>query len=457
MPIGPILIVDDDQDMRKALSYSLKNDGFVVDQSSNAFDALEKIKRNKYAIVITDEKMPNMTGFELLEDIKKEQPQLPVVMITAYGTVEKTVKAMKMGARDYILKPFSSNEISNIVKNHSRHIEGPSENSLTIKGEKAFEDNIIITEDKRFLNILKIAENVAPSQATILIQGESGTGKELLASFIHHKSRRENGYIAVNCAALPETLAESELFGHEKGAFTGAFKRKPGRFELANEGTIVLDEISELSLPIQAKLLRVLQEKKIDRIGGYKSLPIDFRLIAISNVDLKIAVQENNFREDLFYRLNVIPLTIPPLRERKQDILLLADHFIQKYAKLYNRCEKYLSDGAKKCLSVNKWRGNIRELENTIERAVLMSMERAEISENDLVMDSLLDAQSNSLNPSEPQSLKEMEREMIYKTLKEVNDNRTHAAERLGISIRTLRNKLNEYKEHQKGVSIMTG
>ena len=447
MLIGPILIVDDDPDMRKALGYVLKNEGFIVEQASNGFDALEKIKGQSYSMVITDEKMPNMSGFELLEDIKKEKPHLPVAIITAYGSVEKTVKAIKLGACDYILKPFSSEKIASIVKSNSCPVDSFHKMAQQFPLEPDAEAHAIITQDNHFLHVLEIAKNVAPSQATILIQGESGTGKELLAMFIHEHSRKENPYIAVNCAALPETLAESELFGHEKGAFTGAFKRKLGKFELANEGTIVLDEISELSLPLQAKLLRILQEKKIDRIGGYKSLPVDFRLIAISNVDLKIAVQENNFREDLYYRLNVIPLTIPPLRERQEDIILLANYFIKKYALLYNKVGKTLSDSAIRTLRVNQWRGNVRELENTIERAVLLSLNRSEISENDLVIDSLGKTSTDNQFIAGPLSLKEMERELIYRTLKEVNDNRTHAAERLGISIRTLRNKLNEYKE----------
>ena len=447
MSVGPILIVDDDQDMRKALSYVLKNDGYVVEQVSNGVAALEKIKNKFYSMVITDEKMPNMTGFELLEDIKKENPKLPVAIITAYGSVEKTVKAIKMGACDYILKPFSSHKISEIVKSNSCEAEKSEDKNQPITEENKDKKEAIITRDEKLIKILDIAKNVAPSQATILIQGESGTGKELLATFIHEHSRRGHEYVAVNCAALPETLAESELFGHEKGAFTGAFKRKLGKFELASDGTIVLDEISELSLPLQAKLLRILQEKKIDRIGGYKSLPIDFRLIAISNVDLKIAVQENNFREDLYYRINVIPLTIPPLRERKKDIILLANHFIQKYTQLYNKVAKTISTGAAKNLSTNPWRGNVRELENTIERAVLLSLNRSEITENDLILDGFGGESTKHSNHYGQLSLKEMERELIYKTLNEVNDNRTHAAERLGISIRTLRNKLNEYRE----------
>ena len=324
-------------------------------------------------------------------------------------------------------------------------------------------DKVIITQDPRFLQILEIAENVAQSPATVLIQGESGTGKELLAAFIHHKSGRHGPYVAVNCAALPETLAESELFGHEKGAFTGALKKKPGKFELAHGGTIVLDEITELSMPLQAKLLRVLQEKMVDRVGGEKPVSVDFRLIAVSNKALHMAVAEEQFRQDLFYRLNVIPLEIPPLRERIRDVHLLATYFVDKYSRLYSRPEKVIDDAAMAAMLENGWPGNVRELENAMERAVLLSHMDTCISPSHLVINGLsgVPFASNITTPSTEigtGSLKQMEKQLICRTLEDVNQNRTHAAERLGISIRTLRNKLNEYKQEslaaQKASSI---
>jgi two-component system response regulator FlrC len=307
-------------------------------------------------------------------------------------------------------------------------------------------DKAIITKDESFLKVLKLADSIAPTSATVLIQGESGTGKELLAKYIHKKSMRKGLYIAVNCAALPENLAESELFGHEKGAFTGAIKRKFGKFELAEAGTIVLDEISELSMATQAKILRTLQEKTIDRIGGSVSISVNFRLIAISNVDLKFEVKENRFRKDLFYRLNVIPFEIPPLRSRKADIDLLVDYFLIKYGEIYSLGQKSIDEGLRAKINNNRWEGNVRELENAIERSVLLSQKQKNISSDYFIMDTIEQKiNKDSLNP-EMDSLKTMEKKMIFRTLKEVHENRTEAARRLGISIRTLRNKLNDYK-----------
>ena len=306
----------------------------------------------------------------------------------------------------------------------------------------------IITQDSELIKISNLAKNVAPSNATVLILGESGTGKELLASLIHQNSERsERPYVAVNCAALPESLAESELFGHEKGSFTGAESRKIGKFELGNYGTILLDEISEMAMTLQAKLLRVLQEREIDRIGGNKPIPIDVRIIAISNIDLKKAVKEGTFRQDLFYRLNVIPLTIPALRKRKGDIPLLANHFLKKFSIGNDKEMKRISEQTISLLQKYDWNGNVRELENTIERAVLLGS-------GEVLLPKHLFLEEPEVSGQQPipikvgLSLKEMERQLIFQTLKEVNDNRTHAAKLLGISIRTLRNKLREYKDN---------
>jgi transcriptional regulator with PAS, ATPase and Fis domain len=307
----------------------------------------------------------------------------------------------------------------------------------------------MVTRDPKLLEILKLAQNVATSRSTILIQGESGTGKELLAAYIHeHSGFKDEPYVAINCAALPDSLAESELFGHEKGAFTGAVNRKMGKFELAKNGTVVLDEISEMTPPLQAKLLRVLQEREMDRVGGSRPVPMHARVVAISNVDLTQAVSKGKFREDLYYRINVIPITIPPLRERKKDIPLLAEHFLEKYSALNNQKVVQLSEAAMKQLTGGNWKGNIRELENTIERAVLIG-NGAKLMPEHLILDTV----GSENQPSAAFSIKagvtvrEMEKQLINKTLEEVDDNRTRAAELLGISIRTLRNKLREYKE----------
>ena len=340
-----------------------------------AFEALEKFRKDECSLVITDVSMPQMSGFEVLEEIKKMSSEVPVVLITADGSVDNAVEAMKKGAADYILRPFSPEIIQLAVRKATKNRNGGTkisfQNGYLRRDQKS---KRIITQDPKLLNILKLVENVAQSNATILIQGESGTGKEMVASFIHHHSSQNDGpYIAVNCASLPDGLAESELFGHEKGSFTGAVNRKIGKFELANRGTIVLDEISEMAMPIQAKMLRALQERIIDRVGGSRPVPIDVRVIAISNIDLKKAVKDVKFREDLYYRLNVIPITIPPLRNRRVDIPLLAGHFLRKYGSSNGTGVKRMSDSTISTLLNLEWRGNVRELENTVQRAILLA------------------------------------------------------------------------------------
>ncbi|MGD8801511.1 MAG: sigma-54 dependent transcriptional regulator, partial [Desulfobacterales bacterium] len=310
----------------------------------------------------------------------------------------------------------------------------------------------------KLLEILKLAKNVANSRSTILIQGESGTGKELLAAYIHeHSGYPDEPYIALNCAALPDTLAESELFGHEKGAFTGAVGRKMGKFELAKYGTVVLDEISEMTLPLQAKLLRVLQEREIDRIGGSRPVPMNARVVAISNKELKKAVAKGKFREDLYYRINVVPFTVPPLRERPGDIPLLVTHFLEKFCNLNQRKMLNISDAAMARLTQKHWKGNIRELENTIERAVLIGNGPELLPEHLFLDVAEPDGASQTAGTIQAgMTVKEMEKKLITCTLQEVDDNRTRAAELLGISIRTLRNKLKEYKQELEAAPVQT-
>ena len=450
MGLAPILIVDDESEMRSALSHALTRGGFNVESAANGSEALVRIKKDPISLVITDIKMPEMSGMEVLGAVKKISPQTPVIVITAYGSIHSAVEAMQAGAADYLLKPFSFETLEATVKKvlakpnengSARHSKQDTRIQLTVK--------TMVTQDPKMLEILKLAQNIAASRSTILIQGESGTGKELMAAYVHeHSGFKDEPYVAINCAALPDSLAESELFGHEKGAFTGAVTRKMGKFELAKNGTVVLDEISEMTPPLQAKLLRVLQEREIDRVGGSHPVPMHARVVAISNVDLKQAVSKGKFREDLYYRINVVPITIPPLRERKKDIPLLAEHFLEKYSALNNQKLPQLSEAAMKQLTTGNWKGNIRELENTIERAILIS-NGGKLKPEHLILDTV----GSENQPPVAVSMKagvtvrEMEKQLINRTLEEVNDNRTRAAELLGISIRTLRNKLREYKQ----------
>jgi len=448
--LSPILIIDDQSDNRKELTRSLERVGFPVESASDGLQALDKFRSTKYSMVITNQQTPRTEGGDVLGSLKKISPQIPVIVIAANGTVHDAVEAMHAGASDYLLKPFSVETLEKTVKKTIRLSNGNSQSKYNRKspGDEPIGKEII-TRNRKFQDMLSRARSVAPSTATVLIQGESGTGKELLAAYVHHHSRNPQApYVAVNCAALPDTLAESELFGHEKGSFTGAIGRKIGKFELAKQGSLVLDEISEMPLPLQAKLLRGLQEKEIDRIGGTHPIPIDARVIAISNVDLKTAVTEGKFRQDLYYRINVIPLTLPPLRERKEDIELLAEHFLRKYCLANQKTITAIDDIAMKIMRNYSWKGNIRELENTIERAVLISVGGIILPEH-LLLD-LSEHESESaatFSVNAGYTVREMEKELIFRTLKDVNDNRTHAAELLGISIRTLRNKLREYRE----------
>jgi DNA-binding NtrC family response regulator len=452
--LSPILIVDDQSENRKELTQSLQRVGFPVENASDGLEALNKFRSTKYSMVITNEQTPGIEGRDVLGSVKKMSPQIPVIVIAAHGTVHNAVEAMQAGASDYLLKPFSLEALEKTVKKaiHLSNGNGQSGCNQKSPGDQLIGKEII-TRNRKFQDMLSRARSIAPSTATVLIQGESGTGKELLAAYVHHYSRHPQApYVAVNCAALPDTLAESELFGHEKGSFTGAVGRKMGKFESAKQGTLVLDEISEMPLPLQAKLLRVLQEKEIDRIGGTRPIPIDARVIAISNVDLKTAVTEGKFREDLYYRINVIPLTLPPLRERKEDIELLAGHFLKKYCLANQKTIVGIDDSVMKMLINHGWKGNIRELENTMERAVLISVDGIILPENlllDLSEHEVESAADFSINAG--YTVREMEKELIFCTLKDVNDNRTHAAEILGISIRTLRNKLHEYKQEAMG------
>jgi len=446
---APILVVDDHPNTLAEVSRSLNSAGFKVETVSDGSEAFERCRSASYSLIITDGNTPQIDGLDLLHSVKKISPRIPVIIMTANGSVNNAVEAMQAGAADYLLKPFSPEALEKTV---TRALGGSNGNgrsrSTAKKSGSSAHGKEIVTQNRTMLDILKQARGVASSSATVLIRGESGTGKELLAAYVHQHSRHpEAPYVALNCAALPDTLAESELFGHEKGSFTGAVGRKIGRFELAQKGTVVLDEISEMPLPLQAKLLRVLQEREVDRIGGTRPVPIDARVVAISNVDLKKAVADGKFREDLYYRVNVIPLVLPPLRERREDIELLTRRFMDKFNLANHKEVTSIDKAAMDRLLGHDWKGNVRELENVIERAVLITDGQC-VKPEHLLLDSSMGNShtAESLEVKAGFTVRQMEKKLIYKTLDEVDDNRTQAAELLGISIRTLRNKLHEYK-----------
>ena len=401
---------------------------------------------------MADDAPPDFSAVDFLK--ASADLECKTIILTPDPVMDYAVSLIQHGAMDYLIKPVDPKQLELSVKKSlaTAIAPWPAEKEKTVK-QKAVQ---IITKDPRMERLLKLAARVADSSASVLIQGESGTGKELLAKFLHEKStRRHQPFIAINCAALPENLLESELFGHEKGAFTGALARKVGKFELADKGTLFLDEITEMQFHLQSKLLRVLQEKVVDRVGGTQPVDVNVRVIATTNRDAKAAVENQAFREDLFYRLNTIPLIIPPLRERNRDIRPLCDFFIKKYCRIDARSVKGLTDQTLSVLQNHSFPGNIRELENVIHRAVLLA-ETDMITPSDLLMDDGADmtladddtgVESVADEGFSAGSLKEMEQKMIFRTLDQTDGNRTHAAKILGISVRTLRNKLNEYKE----------
>jgi two-component system response regulator FlrC len=441
-----ILIVDDDSSMRTALMESVRRLGYEVQGAADGVEAVDRVGSYKPWLVVTDLKMPRLGGLDLIKEIKRRSPQTLMVLMTAYGTVETAVEAMKYGASDYILKPFSTDLFDRVIANlKARGADALAPSSAPV------DQRSILTQDPGMVRLLSTVEGVAASQATILINGESGTGKELLARFIHSRSpRAHRPFIAVNCAALPDGLLESELFGHERGAFTGAIMKKVGKFEMAHSGTLLLDEISEMNMGLQSKLLRVIQEREVDRVGGRDPVPVNIRVIATTNRSLYQEVEQGRFREDLYYRLNVFPVTVPPLRDRPADIPLLVRHFVAVSAARNGIPLPAVSAEAYAMLQDRRWKGNVRELQNAMERAVLLA------GNEPILPDHVLPESSGQLAPpvpvsSVPQpsgngSLWEMERELIFQTLTRVRENRTHAAKELGISIRTLRNKLREYR-----------
>ncbi len=453
-----LLVVDDEEIIRDFFFEALTRRNVDVTTCSDGVEARDLLERHQFDLVITDYKMPNMNGMELLEYILGSHPTIPVIMFTAYGTIEGAVEAMRAGAFDYLKKPLDRdlNVLVEIVLKrafqHRRLLVEIARLQNELIDNNTFDN--LVGPGPEMQRIRKLLSTVAPTQATVLIQGESGTGKELVARAIHYNSPRAKGpFIKVNCAALPEGLIESELFGHEKGAFTGAIKTTRGKFEAANGGTLLLDEIGEMPKGLQAKLLRILQEREFQRVGSNENVKIDIRILATTNIDLDLAIREKRFRKDLFYRLNVIPIKLPSLSQRRGDIPALAYHFLRKYCRMHKRNIKRISNQALSYLSNSTWSGNVRELENAIERAVILcrggQLEPADFFVYEDRPESVVASPFSDIEsaPEGSMTIAELEKQHILRTLKAKDGHRAHTAEALGISIRTLRNKLNEYRQ----------
>jgi len=449
-----ILVVDDESKMRHILRLMLEEAGYGVREARNGAEALEIISRNPFGIVFTDLKMEGVDGLELLKRIKESHPEIPVVVVTAFGSIESAVEAMHAGAIDYITKPFEEEKILVTAERSLKFFRLAEENrTLRAAISQSFDFSNIVTNSQVMLDVLKEAALVSRSpQTTVLITGESGTGKELLALTIHYNSARKGSrFVAFNCAALSPGLVESELFGHEKGAFTSADRKKIGKFEVADGGTIFLDEIADLNLEAQAKVLRVIQERQFERVGGNESISVDVRLIAATNQDIKKKVEDGSFREDLYYRINVFPLHIPPLRERPEDILLLSEHFLNEFGNKLGRPNAQLSEDARRMLRKQKWLGNVRELENTIERAMILSKFGIIDSEHLSFLSPQPDRPfAGGLEfefPTKGIDLEELERTLVTKALDLSNGNQLAAARLLGLTRSKFRSRLKNFQE----------
>jgi DNA-binding NtrC family response regulator len=454
MSKGKILVVDDEAGARTALAELLRAEGYTIETAGDGFKALGRLEEFTADLVLTDLNMPGIDGVELLRKLKEAQPELPVVLMTAFGGVETAVSAMREGAADYLTKPLNTDELTIVL---ARTIETAKlrreagELRSQLKDRYSFDN--IVGSSPEMQRVFKTVAQIAPSRATVLITGESGTGKELVAAAIHHHSPRSAGpFVKLHCAALAESLLESELFGHERGAYTGADRKREGRFEQANGGTLFLDEIGEISLGTQVKLLRVLQEREFERVGGSQTLHVDVRVVAATNRDLKEMVAAGKFREDLYYRLNVINLNLPSLRQRPSDIPALAMHFLRRYASENGKSVNVISDAALSQIAGYPWPGNVRELENVIERAVVLS--DGETIELAHLPPELAAVTRRSSAPAIPgATMDEIERYAILKTMEAAGGSTGRAAETLGISVRKIQYKLQEYSSAPKGQS----
>lgn len=446
---GKILVIEDEKNMREVLRILLEGEGYEVMTAPDGTTGIDYIKKDIYDLVITDIKMPGPDGFEVLRSAKEISPETLVIMITAFGTTESAVEAMKLGAYDYIHKPFKIDEIRLVVKNaiEKKRLRGEI-SVLREKIKTTYELGNIFYRNAKMQEMLRTLPKIAESNSNVLITGESGTGKEFFATALHNLSlRREHNFVAINCASLPEGLLESELFGHMKGAFTGAVSNKQGLFEVADKGTLFLDEIGDMPLSLQAKLLRVLENGTFRRVGGTTDIRVDVRIIAATNKNLQEEIEAGRFREDLFYRLNVIPIHIPPLRERKEDIPLLVDHFIKKFSK----SPKKISPQAMKILMDCPWKGNIRELENVMERIILMT-DHDEITVSDIPAEIISSHPESSGLPTLTMDgieldriIEGIEKRYLIEALRLSGGNKTEAAKLLNITFRSFRHRLHKY------------
>jgi DNA-binding NtrC family response regulator len=439
-----ILVVDDDPLERNSIVELLQHEGYSVESASDGEIASRKLVHGFFDIVITDVKMPALTGFDLLKHVKQKHPETIVILITGCGQIEDAVTAIKLGAFDYIMKPFNDDTIRTLI---NQAIEQRVLQEHKLEGQTSVKSNCVIGQDKEIQKIMELVNNVAGSNVTVLITGESGTGKSLLAKAIHDSStRRDKPFIEVPCGSIPDTLLESELFGHTRGSFTGAVREKPGRFELADGGTIFLDEIDNAKPLFQVKLLRVLQDKKFERLGGIKSITTNVRIIVATNSNLKNEIKKGNFRQDLYYRINVMPINIPPLRERRSDIKLLVDHFLYKYSNKYEKKDLRISEETMYRLQKYSWPGNVRELENTIQRAVV-TVSGTCIDVRDI--SSVNNEYVSKIDTTEIVSLKKAmekpEKEFIERTLNDFGWNKNKTAEVLDLNRTTLYKKMKKY------------
>lgn len=444
-----IMIVDDERGNIESLSRIFQREGFEVQHAFDGREGLEVFRQNPTDIVLCDVMMPHMDGLDLLKAIKAVSPNTQIIMVTAYGSIDRAVEAMRRGAYDFITKPLKRREIVKLVNKALERSALLQENQSLRKHIEVLESpGLIVGQSPALQRTLDTAHQVAQSNATVLIQGPSGTGKELFAREVHRHSHRANKkFVAVNCGAFPETLFDSELFGYERGAFTGAQQAKPGRFELADGGTLFLDEIGELALPMQVKLLRVLQERQIERLGGTEPIPINIRLLAATNRDLTKEIEEGNFRGDLYYRLNVVQLTVPPLRERVEDIPLLAQHFLKKYADELNKPMLQISNEANELLCNYDWPGNVRELENAMERAAVLAP-GPQLQPDDLpneIHQSQTDGNYFIIPFGTP--LEKMEQIVIRETLRRTGGDKKLTAQLLGIATRTIYRKIDAFQQ----------